>query len=103
MYLPNPEPSSKVDYIFICMEPSFGRWAKSVEDGRSKVASGFRNFLAGVEPMLLHFSARRFLCDNDDRHFITDFSQGQCLSKRRTITEANGTASGTPYSNGKLV
>jgi hypothetical protein len=79
IYLPNPEPTGLVDYVFICMEPSLGHWARSAEEARAKVASGFRNFLAGIEPMLLHFSARRFLCDNSQRYHITDFSKGAML------------------------
>jgi hypothetical protein len=79
VYLPNPEPPAPVNYIFICMEPSLGGWAKSVEDARSKVSKGFRNFLAGIEPMLLHFSARRFLCDKGRRYHITDFSKEAML------------------------
>ena len=79
VYLPNPEPAAPVDYILICMEPSLGGWARSVEEARARVASGFRNFLAGVEPMLLHFSARRFLCENGQTYHITDFSKGAML------------------------
>ncbi len=63
VYLPNPEPTARVDYILICMEPSLGHWARSKEEARARVASGFRNFLADIEPMLLHFSVRRFLCE----------------------------------------
>jgi len=79
VYLPNPEPTGPVDYVLICMEPSLGHWARSAEEARARVASGFRNFLAGIEPMLLHFSARRFLCDNGQRYHITDFSKGAML------------------------
>lgn len=79
VYLPNPEPTAPVDYIMICMEPSLGHWARSAEDARARVASGFRNFLAAMEPMLLHFSARRFLCENGQRYHITDFSKGAML------------------------
>lgn len=79
VYLPNPEPTGTVDYIFVCMEPSLGHWARSTEEARARVASGFRNFLAGIEPMLLHFSARRFLCDTGQRYYITDFSKGAML------------------------
>ena len=76
-YLPNPEPLAPVDYILICMEPSLGRWAQSVEEARERVASGFRNFLAGVEPMLLHYSVRRFLCEGSDTISLT-FLRVQC-------------------------
>src|SRR5664279_4481759 len=51
VYLPNPEPTARVDYILIAMEPSLGHWARSAEEARARVASGFRNFLAGIEPM----------------------------------------------------
>jgi hypothetical protein len=81
VYLPNPEPTAGVYYILICMEPSLGHWARSVEEGRAKVASGFRNFLTDIEPMLLHFSVRRFLCENGQRYHITDFSKGAMLVK----------------------
>ena len=80
-YLPNPEPLAPVDYILICMEPSLGRWAQSAQDARERVAAGFRNFLAGVEPMLLHYSVRRFLCEKGQRYHITDFSKGAMLVK----------------------
>ena len=79
VYLPNPEPTGPVDYIFVCKEPSLGRWARSAEEARAKVASGFRNFLAGLEPMLLHFSTRRFLCNSGQLYHITDFSKGAML------------------------
>jgi hypothetical protein len=81
VYLPNPEPTARVDDILICMEPSLGHWARSREEARAKVASGFRNFLAGIEPMLLHFSVRRFLCEKGQRYHITDFSKGAMLRK----------------------
>jgi hypothetical protein len=81
VYLPNPEPLARVDYILICMEPSLGHWARSKEQARARVASGFRNFLADIEPMLLHFSVRRFLCEEGQRYHITDFSKGAMLGK----------------------
>jgi len=81
VYLPNPEPSGTVAYVFVCMEPSLGGWARSAEEARAKVDSGFRNFLAGIDPMLLHFAARRFLCAPGQRYHITDFSKGAMLVK----------------------
>ena len=84
VYLPNPEPAGPVEYILICMEPSLGRWARSDDDGRdgrAKVEAGFRNFLDGIEPMILHFCVRRFLCERGQRYHITDFSKGAMLVK----------------------
>src|SRR3990172_6670744 len=68
------------------MEKSVGDWARSVEEARVRVASGFRNFLAGIEPMLLHFSVRRFLCDNGQRYHITDFSKG-AMHRERAVKD----------------
>jgi len=82
VYLPNPEPTAKVDYILVCMEPSLGHWSHSADEARARVASGFRNFLSDIEPILLHFSVRRFLCENGQRYHITDFSKGAMLVRR---------------------
>lgn len=89
VYLPNPEPAGTVDYVFICMEPSLGGWARSAEEARARVASGFRNFLAGIDPMLLHFSARRYLCNTGQRYHITDFSKGAMLVKHAGQTRTD--------------
>lgn len=89
VYLPNPEPTGPVDYVLICMEPSLGHWAQSAHHARQKVLSGFRNFLAGMEPMLLHFAVRSYLCESGKRYHITDFSKGAMLvthaSRNRTV------------------
>lgn len=79
VYVPNPEPAERVDYLFICMEPSLGGWAKDKTDAVKKVENGFRNFLNGYDPMILHFSIRRFLCKGSQRYHITDFSKGAML------------------------
>jgi hypothetical protein len=89
VYLPNPEPTARVDYILICMEPSLGHWARSAEEARAKVASGFRNFLADIEPMLFAFSVRRFLCEKGQRYLITDFSKGAMLGKHAGAVRAD--------------
>ena len=46
VYLPNLEPSGPVRYVFIAMEPSLGRWARSPQEARARVEAGFRNFIA---------------------------------------------------------
>lgn len=79
VFLPNPEPNGPVDYILICMEPSLGRWARSPAEARRKVQEGFRNFLYSMEDFILHFCARRYLCDAGERYHITDFSKGAML------------------------
>lgn len=76
IFLPNPEPEGPVDFVFICMEPSLGRWASSPEDAKSKVDAGFRNFLFSTETSILHFCIRHYLCKPTQRYHITDFSKG---------------------------
>src|SRR5579862_8434175 len=80
-FLPNPEPEGPVDYVFICMEPSLGRWARTAEEAKSKVDAGFRNFLSSTETFILHFCIRRYLCESTKRYHITDFSKGAMLVK----------------------
>ena len=89
VYLPNSEPTARVDYILVCMEPSLGHWARSAEVAQAKVASGFRNFLSGIDPMLLHFSVRRFLCEKGQQYHITDFSKGAMLVKNAGVVRAD--------------
>ena len=89
VYLPTPEPTALVDYILICMEPSLGHWARSADEARARVGAGFRNFLDGIEPMLLHFSVRRFLCGDGQRYHITDFSKGAMLVKHAGAVRAD--------------
>lgn len=82
VFLPNPEPEGPVQYVLICMEPSLGRWARTADQARSKVESGFRNFLPSDEVSILHFCIRRYLCGPAERYHITDFSKGAMLVDR---------------------
>ena len=68
--------------MLICMEPSLGRWARSADQARSKVDAGFRNFLASIDTVILHFCIRRYLCRLAERYHITDFSKGAMLVDR---------------------
>ena len=88
-FLPNPEPQGPVEYVLICMEPSLGRWARSAEKARSRVDSGFRNFIFSIEDFILHFCARRYLCRGlEQRYHITDLSKGAMLVERARIARA---------------
>jgi len=82
VFIPNPEPVSKVDYIFVAMEPSLGGWAKSKEEALEKVNRGFRNFLDGYETMILHFCIRRYLLNLGESYYMTDLSKGAMLVER---------------------
>lgn len=76
VFMPNPEPPGPVDYVFVCMEPSLGGWASTVEEARAKVDAGFRNFVTSMEDFILHFSIRQYLCGPTQRYYITDLSKG---------------------------
>jgi hypothetical protein len=81
VFVPNLTPPGPVDHVFICMEPSLGRWARSVDEGRARVAEGMRNFLGSIEDQILHFSSRHYLCASDEHCFVTDLSKGAMLVK----------------------
>jgi hypothetical protein len=79
VFLPNPEPGGPVDYLLICMEPSLGWWAESAEDAKAKVKAGFRNFVSSLEDFILHFCARHYLCEAEERYHVTDLAKGAML------------------------
>lgn len=79
VFLPNPAPSTQVDHVLICMEPSLGRWAQTKDEAVARVEDGFLNFLSSLEDFILHFAARRYLCRPDEDYFVTDFSKGAML------------------------
>lgn len=76
MFLPNVPPVGPVDFVFIALEPSLKRWAKSPNDARAQVAQGFKNFLFGFEDFIVHYCIRRFLCLPGQTYYLTDFSKG---------------------------
>ena len=81
IYVPNIVPDSPADYIFICMEPSLGEWAKNRDDAESRLKDGFRNFLDGFNTMILHYAIRNYLCQDNQGYHITDLSKGAMLVK----------------------
>lgn len=85
VFVPNPQPEGPVHYVLICMEPSLGWWARSASQSRSKVEAGFRNFLFSIEDFILHFCARRYLCESAERYHITDLSKGAMLVNRAPL------------------
>jgi len=82
VFLPNPEPSGSVEYVFICMEPSLGGWARSAGEARAKVEAGFLNFITSMEDFLLHFSIREYL---GGTYHITDLSKGAMPVRRAGV------------------
>jgi hypothetical protein len=84
VFLPNPEPPGPVNYVFICMEPSFFGWASSREDAERKVKAGFRD----IHPFALHFCIRQYLCGPTQRYYITDFSKGAMPVKSAGLNRA---------------
>lgn len=71
VYLPNFMPENEVDYFFVAMEPSFGKW-ESVENAKHLISNGFRNFIFSKEDFLLHYSIKKYLKAN---YHITDVSK----------------------------
>jgi hypothetical protein len=88
VFVPNPEPEGPVDHVFICMEPSVGRWARSAEEAESRFDAGSRNFLSSIEDFILHFCIRRYLCESTQRYHITDFSKGAMLVERAGLARS---------------
>jgi hypothetical protein len=74
VFWPNPEPLCRVDYIFVCMEPSLR--PGSADKVRASIEAGARCFVNSLEDFLLHFSIRRYLCKPNERYHITDWSKG---------------------------
>ncbi|MCS4139528.1 hypothetical protein GGQ13_002983 [Salinibacter ruber] len=74
VFVPSPEPEGPVQYLFICMEPSLG--GRSAQEVHDRIEAGARNFLNSVEDFILHFCARRYLCDSGERYHVTDVSKG---------------------------
>ncbi|HEY1266712.1 MAG TPA: hypothetical protein VGH16_05610 [Candidatus Binatia bacterium] len=79
VFVPNPVPAAPVDYLFVCMEPSLGRWARSAVDARARLDEGFKNFLESVETSIFHYCIRHYLCGSTERYHLTDLSKGAML------------------------
>jgi hypothetical protein len=88
VFLPNPEPSGRVEYVFVCMEPSLGRWARSADEARAKVEAGFRNFVSSIEDFILHFCIQQYLCEPTQRYHITDLSKGAMLVEHAGVARS---------------
>jgi hypothetical protein len=82
VYLPTIRPIGQVDYVFVGMEPSLGRWAQTREEAEEKVARGFKNFMFSVEDFILHHCIREYLfCDPGSTYYVTDLSKGAMLTR----------------------
>lgn len=85
VYLPNLQPLGPVEYVFVCMEPSLGRWARSPDEARLKVEAGFRNFISSIENFILHFCIRQYLCEPTQRYHMTDISKGAMFVEKAGV------------------
>jgi len=86
VFWPNPEPLGRVDFIFVCMEPSMG--TGSADKTRAFIEAGARCFVNSLEDFLLHFSIRRYLCKPNERYYITDWSKGAMPVKGAGVDRA---------------
>ena len=83
VFWPNPEPLGRVDYIFVCMEPSLG--ASSPDKVRAFIDAGGRCFVNSIEDFILHFCIRQYLCRPGQHYHITDLSKGGMPVERARV------------------
>jgi hypothetical protein len=88
IYLPPIiRPEEIMDFIFIGMEPSLGSWAKGrtpedkIKDAKQKIAAGFKDFSYSLEDFILHYCIRKYLCNDENKYYITNISKGAMLTK----------------------
>lgn len=94
VYCPVREPTSLADFILVAMEPSIGGWAKGMQDAKTKIDNGFKNFdgfdnfcvcvnPAGISIPLQVFChcIKRYLCQNGETFHLTDIAKGAMLVK----------------------
>jgi hypothetical protein len=86
VFLPNPSPSTPVDFVFVAMEPSLGRWAHTRAEARAKIDAGFRNFAFHLEDFILHFCIRTYLCTHGQTYHLTDLAKGAMLVRDADLT-----------------
>ncbi|MCX6723450.1 MAG: hypothetical protein NT094_05340 [Candidatus Staskawiczbacteria bacterium] len=76
VYVPMPLPNNKdkkVEYIFIAMEPSFGKWAKGSEkEAKIQLDKGFKNFLRSGEDFCFNYAIFKYLSPS---YYLTDISR----------------------------
>jgi hypothetical protein len=85
VFLSNPEPSGPAEWVFVCMEPSLGGWARYPEEATAKVKAGFPNFVTSLDDFMLHFSIKHYLCGPKEADHITDLSKGAMRVKDAEI------------------
>lgn len=85
VYLPNFTPSAPVDAVFIGMEPSLGRWARTPDEAATRIAAGFRNFMWSPEDFILHYAARTSICASGGTYHITDVSKGAMTVEKANV------------------
>ncbi|MGA2670593.1 MAG: hypothetical protein ABSF21_04165 [Dehalococcoidia bacterium] len=70
-------PIHQVDYVFIGMEPSLRRWARTQQEAEEKIERGFKDFAFSIEDFILHHCIREYLyCNQDSTYYITNLSKG---------------------------
>lgn len=77
VFVPLPGPPARgypVRYILVAAEPS-AAWALTAEDGRDKIARGFRNFMHSSGDFVLQYAAERWLVGPGEAYVITDVAK----------------------------
>ena len=79
IFLPNIKPQGQVDFVLIGMEPSLGKWASNLDEARTKIERGFKNFAFSIEDFILHFCVKDYLCKGNATYYITDLSKSAMI------------------------
>ena len=79
VFVPLPGPPARprgypVRYILVAAEPS-AAWALSADDGRDKIARGFRNFMHSSGDFVLQYAVERWLLGPREAYVITDVAK----------------------------
>jgi hypothetical protein len=83
VYLPNPDPPTPAEFVFVTMEPSLDRWAQDEHEAQKKVDDdGFRGFLLSWEDFLFHYAAENYLARP---YVVTDLSKAAMKVKHAEV------------------
>ncbi len=71
IYVSNPRPVGRVDFVLIAMEPSIGRRPNYLDS-----CTPPQGFSWQIPDFLLHYCIRNYLCKRGQTYHITDLSKG---------------------------
>ena len=83
LFLPNVEPTTRVDYVLVGMEPGLSGCDKDFETAKKKIAEGkCENWGRCPQKNTLVFAVWKYLCDEDKtKYYFTDLAHGAMNGK----------------------